>query len=696
MDTAAAERSAGVVGILTRGTTTPALLPPPAEMLGQGKPGEARAPLADDLVHWEGQPLGVVIAETLEQAAHAATLVRVRYETPEPPLLDLRSDAARAQATEPEVWNAREKLQLARGDAAGALAAAGAKERVEPVYTIPVENHHPIELVATTAVWEAPDRLLLYDTTRGIKNLQKIVAAAFALPVENVRVVCHFLGGHFGAKGFIWSQTILAAAAARLVGRPVRLVLSRQQMANAAGQRAATIQEFALAATAQGKLTALRHATHTHCSPVSDYTEPCGIPTKNLYACPNLAISHRLTRLNLPSPVPMRAPGKAPGVFGLECAMDELAAQLGLDPLELRLRNYAEIDEEEKRPWSSKHLRECYTRAAAKFGWSKRQPQPGSTRDRDGRLIGWGMASAIYPAAQSPAAAKATLFADDGHVLVRSATHEAGTGTYTGMTQLIAETLGLPVEKIRFELGDSDFPPAPVNGGSRGTSSVGPAVIAVCRELVKELIKLATADAKSPLSKVYPEGIGPAGNGFLAKGKVRDSYAEILRRAGRTQLDAEASTKAGEAQKQFTFESFGAQFVEVRVDPLLGEVRVSRFVGVYDVGRVLNPQLSRDQIIGAALFGIGAVLMEGTVFDERSGRVLNGNLAEYHVPTFADTPPEFDIEFLDIPDPHMPEPFSRGIGELSICGTPAAVANAVFHATGKRVRDFPITPDKLL
>ncbi len=695
IDTAAAEKSPGVVGILTRGNLMPALQPPPADLLGQGKPGESRAPLADGLVHWDGQPLGVIMAETLEEAQHAASLVRVQYEA-EPPLVDMRSAAARAQTTEPETWNAREKLQLAHGDAAGALATSDAKARVEPTYTLPVENHHPIELIATTAVWETPDRLLVYDTTRGIKNLQKIIAASFGLKVENVRVVCYFLGGHFGSKGFIWSNALLTAAAARLVGRPVRLVLSRQAMANNAGQRAATVQEFALAATAEGKLTALRHATHTHCSPVSDFTEACGIPTKNLYACPNFQISHRLTRVNLPTPVPMRAPGKAPGVLGIECAMDELAAQLGVDPLELRLRNYAETDEAEKKPWSSKHLRECYERGAKKFGWSKRNPRPGSTRDKEGRLIGWGMATAVYPAAQSPAAAKATLFADDGRVVVRSATHEAGTGTYTGMTQLIADALALPAEKVVFELGDSDFPLAPVNGGSRGTSSVGPAVIAACRALVEKLTRLAQADPKSPLSRVYPESIVPGADGFLTKGDMRDSYVEILRRAGLPQLEAEASTKPGEEREKFSFESFGAQFVEVRVDPLLGEVRVSRFVGVYDVGRVVNPQLARSQIVGAAIFSIGMALMEGTTFDPRSGRVLNGDLAEYHLPTFADTPPEIDVSFLDIPDPHMPEPFARGIGELAICGTPAAIANAVFHATGKRVREFPITPDKLL
>jgi xanthine dehydrogenase YagR molybdenum-binding subunit len=393
--------------------------------------------------------------------------------------------------------------------------------------------------------------------------------------------------------------------------------------------------------------------------------------SRMLYSCPNVDVSHRLVRLNLTTPCPMRAPGEAPGVFALECALDELAHKADIDPVEFRLRNYAEFNEFENKPWSNKKLRECYQRGAEKFGWSKRSRKPGSMRAGDGSQIGFGMATAIYPAGQQKAGATAILN-KDGTVTVRSATHEIGTGTYTAMSQFASDTLGIPIEKIRFELGDSQFPEAPNNGGSWLTSSVAPAVMGACRELKKKVVDLV--------------GSWPNDSTQLAN---------LFARSGQEQIQAEFNSEPNkEEREQFSFFSYGALFVEVHVD-LLGQVRMKRAAGVYDVGRMINPRLARSQIVGGMLFGFSMALMEATVPDETTGRIVNANLADYHVAVHAGTP-EFDIDFINEPDPHMPDLGARGIGEIGIVGAPAAVANAVFNATGKRVRDLPITPDKLI
>jgi len=449
------------------------------------------------------------------------------------------------------------------------------------------------------------------------------------------------------------------------------VTLTRPQMFDSAGQRARTKQRFSMGAGKDGKLVALRHATTTHSSPTHEYTESCGNMSRMLYSCPNVEVSHRLVRLNLTTPCPMRAPGETPGVFALECALDEMAHEVGIDPVEFRLRNYAEIDEYKNRPWSSKKLRECYRRGATKFGWSKRNRKPGSMRAAEESQIGFGMATAIYPAGQQKAGATAILN-KDGTVVVRSATHEIGTGTYTAMSQFAAETLGVPIEKVRFELGDSQFPEAPNNGGSWLTASVAPAVMGACRELKKNVVGIA--------------GNWPNDSAQLAN---------LFVRANQEQIQAEFNSEPNkEEQEKFSFFSYGAIFVEVHVD-LFGQVRVKRAVGVYDMGRMINPRLAHSQIIGGMLFGFSTALMEGTVPDANVGRIVNPNLAEYHVAVHADTP-EFDIDFINEPDPHMPDLGARGIGEIGIVGAPAAVANAIFNATGKRVRDLPITPDKLI
>ncbi len=616
IDLSAAKSAPGVIGILTR-ENAPHFRPYPDDLSRADAPGESRVPLQDDEIHYAGQHLGVVVAESFEQATYAA-------------------------------------------------------HKIDFVYSTPIENHNPIETYSTTAEWEAPDRVLIHECTRGIKQLQRVVANAFGLPQENVRIVCPFIGGAFGSKGFQWSHTLLAAAAAKQVQRPVKLTLSRPQMFDSAGQRARTEQRLSIGVDKTGKLVALRHATTTHSSPTHDYTEPCGNTSRMLYSCPNVEVSHRLVRLNLTTPCPMRAPGETPGVFALECALDELAHEIGVDPVEFRLRNYAEIDEYQNRPWSSKKLRECYQRGAEKFGWSNRNKKPGSMRAAEGSKIGYGMATAIYPAGQQKAGATAILN-KDGTVVVRSATHEIGTGTYTGMSQFAADTLGIPIEKVRFELGDSQFPYAPNNGGSWLTASVAPAVMGACTELKKKVVDIAGSWPNDSMQ-----------------------LTNLFERSRQEQIQAEFNSEPNRAEREkFSFFSYGAVFVEVQVDPF-GQVRVKRVVGVYDMGRMINPRLARSQILGGMLFGFSTALMESTVPDPNVGRIVNPNLAEYHIAVHADTPPEFDIDFINEPDPHMADLGARGIGEIGIVGVPAAVANAIFHATGKRVRDLPITLDKLI
>src|SRR5438552_9524416 len=493
IDLSAAKSAPCVVGILTR-ENAPHFRPYPDDLRKPGAPGENRVPLQDDEIYHDGQHLGVVVAESFEEATYAASLVQVTYQS-QPPVVTLYEERAQKDETAPEKFAGREALQHKRGDVNSALATAAHK--IDFVYSTPIENHNPIETYSTTSDWESADQLLIHECTRGIKQLQRVVANAFGLPQENVRIVCPFIGGAFGSKGFQWSHTLLAAAAAKLAQRPVKLTLTRPQMFDSAGQRARTEQRLSIGADKTGKLVALRHATTTHSSPTHDYTEPCGNTSRMLYSCPNVEVSHRLVRLNLTTPCPMRAPGETPGVFALECALDELAHEIGVDPVEFRLRNYAEIDEYQNKPWSSKKLRECYQRGAEKFGWSNRNKKPGSMRAAEGSQIGFGMATAIYPAGQQKAGATAILN-KDGTVVVRSATHEIGTGTYTGMSQFAADTLGIPVDRIRFELGDSQFPEAPNNGGSWLTSSVAPAVMGACRELKNKVIELAGAWPDDP------------------------------------------------------------------------------------------------------------------------------------------------------------------------------------------------------
>jgi xanthine dehydrogenase YagR molybdenum-binding subunit len=544
-----------------------------------------------------------------------------------------------------------------------------------------------------------------------------------------VRVVSLYIGGGFGSKGFSWPNTVLACMAANLVKRPVKLVVNRQQMFTSNGRRSQTVQKIGLGADAQGKLSAVKHDTTSETSFVDEFTETAGVATTMLYSSPNLQVNHNLVRLNRVTPCPMRAPGEAPGTYAIEVGMDELAHKLNIDPLQLRLINYADMEEQKKKPFSSKNLKDCYTRGAESIGWSARNPKPGMTREGN-YLIGYGMATATYPANRSASSAKAILFAD-GHAEILCATQDIGTGTYTIMTQIAADALGLPIDKVKVKLGDSDFPKGANSGGSQVTASVGPAIRAAALGAVDKVIKMAVADSNSPLHGLKTEQVMVT-NGMMhlkdnpAKG---ESYQQLFSRNQMPQLEAFATTNAStrEAQtpatppkndkemaqqkeseanpevkadeqtdrKGHAFHSFGAQFVKVRVDELLGTVHIDKIVSVMDIGKVMNLKTAKNQIMGGAIFGIGMALMEGTEYDPNRGRVITRDLAQYLLPVHADMP-EFDVQFLDVPDPVISPIGARGIGEIGITGITAAIANAVFNATGKRVRDLPIRPEKLI
>ncbi|GAA3925732.1 xanthine dehydrogenase family protein molybdopterin-binding subunit [Hymenobacter algoricola] len=698
LDVRAARQAPGVLAVMTH-ENAPRLQPIPAKVgetqfRGEGGITETRQPLQTAAIEYAGQPLAVVVADTHERARHAASLVRVTYETRAPQLA--MATASRQTLPESFLGNEEEKLQVTVGDPAAALAAAPV--RLERVYESAITHHNPIEPLATIARWEkraGADFLTLYDTTRGLEVLQQVMATSLGLPRESVHVICPFVGGAFGAKGWLYAPPLLTAMAARLVGKPVKIEWRRQDMFAVAGQRAATRQTLALGATRDGKITALRHDTQTHSSVSSGFTEPCARVTRMLYAVPNIGFAHQLAHLHLPSPCPMRGPGETVGGWALECAIDELAAELNLDPVELRLRNYADKNPETGKPWSSKQLRQCYARGKELIGWDARNPRPRSMREGN-TLIGYGMATTMYPAGRREAQARATIFAD-GRALVQNATHELGNGAYTIFRQISADALALPIERVRFELGDSALPSAPTTGGSTTTATVGPAAQQAARTVLGALKRLAASDAQSPLFGAAAAAID-AREGRLvlranpAKG---EEYGAILRRAKLPSIVATDGAKPGEERQKYSFYSFGAVFAQVRVDEASGVIRVARLCAVYDVGRLMNPKTAHSQIIGGMAMGVGATLMEATRYDSRNGRAVVRNLADYHVPSMADTP-DITVEWLNIPDPHISELGARGIGEIGCVGTPAAITNAVFHATGRRLRSLPLTPDKLV
>lgn len=659
---------AGVVGILTH----------------ENAPRIARQGvlifLQEPAVHFAGQPVAVVVAETPEQARLAATAVEVRYEeSAAVTAVGHRLDQAFAPKTAGRV-----ATDSRRGDPEHGLAQA--ELVIEQRYTTSVNNHLPLEPHAVIASFDA-DRLTVHTATQAIFAHREALAACFALHVDQVRVVSRYLGGGFGAKGSAWFPgLVLGVMAALQIGRPVKFELTREQMFTLVGRRQETIQHVRLGATREGRLTAIVHDTIAQTSTYGEYADPVGTTARIFYACANVATSHRLVRVNAPQPNPMRAPGEGPGSFALESALDELAHELGLDPLELRLRNYADHDQHADRPWSSNGLRACYRVAADSFGWAERRGVTGSMRD--GRhLLGWGMASACYPVYRMASEARIRID-KDGAVLVQCGTQDMGTGTYTVLSQLAAEILGVPLGRVTVELGDTLLPEGPYSGGSLATASFAPAVEEAARTLRRNLLELAAGDPRSPLHGVSSDRL------MIEEGYVRgeagnrsESLSDLVARAAPDGQEAFARTTPDE-KPRYSSNGYGAVLAEVRVDPELGEVRVARLTAAYATGRILNPLLARSQHIGGLVFGIGMALHEATVMDERLGRIVNDNFSGYLVPVHADMP-RFDIHLVDEEDPHLGSGI-KGIGMLGTVGTAAAIANAVFHATGRRIRRLPI------
>ena len=639
----------------------------------------------DDKIHYSNQPVALVIASTLEQAQHAAALVQVAYEQ-----AASQTDLAKNLA---HGYTPKRSEDYSRGQP---QAHKTAPVQIAYEYQTPLQVHNPMEMHAAIAEWRG-NQLTVWNKTQAPTLAQKDLMKLWNLPKESVQVHSPFVGGAFGSSSRIWPPEMAAILGAKVVGRPVKVMNQREQEFNMVGYRPRSVQRVALGAQPDGTLVGVSHAVFGATSRYEQFTERTLHPTKSGYRCPNAELTYQLVPLDLSTPCWARGPGETTGSFALESAMDELAYALHMDPLALRLKNFAEVDPAGDKPWSSNYLRECYALGAEKFGWSRRNPAPAATRDGDW-LVGQGMAMGIYKAVRAKASARARLL-PDGTLLVQSAAADVGPGTATIMTQIAADASGVAPENIRFELGDADFPPAPGQFGSHTAASVGAAVHDTCSALKQQLINLAYSTPGSPFAKVNKLTELVAEDGAVRLGShlaTSLGYGEVLRRAGQPALEVTHESPEVPEKGEKSGKSFGASFVEVRVHAHTREVRVTRIVSAIDAGRIMNPRTARSQVYGAITWGLGLALMEDAVLDHRFGRVTNHDLANYHVPVNADIPTDIDVIFIDKPDTYLDPVGAKGLGEIGIVGFTAAIANAVYHATGKRVRELPITPDKLL
>ena len=682
-DLTEAEGMPGVLAIITPDNAGRLQHP---EHVQQAVPGPL---LQNKDILFNGQHIAVVVADGLEQAEAAAAAVRVRYFNAE---AATSMDALLGQAYPPKHFrNGQRPPDSNRGDPDGTFNSGAVK--LDTTYVTPIEHHNPMEPHATIASWNG-DKLTVWTATQGISGARATLAGQFGIDQSGVRIICPYLGGGFGSKGNTWPPATLAALAARTVGRPVKLVLSRAQMYYSNGYRPRTVQKLTLSSDIDGRLIAVRHDGFSSMSQPSlgEFCEPVALATEMLYACPNVAVTHRLVGLNMPLPTYMRAPGEASGVFALESAMDEMAAALKMDPIKFRLQNYAETDPHENKPFASKALRACYEQGAQAFGWEKRSAEPRSMRDGN-TLVGWGFATSTYPTNRQPSAVRVRMDRA-GNVTVQSGTQDIGTGTYTVMTQVASDALGIPMQRIRFELGDSSLPPAPVSGGSQTVASVGPSFHAACEALIDKIKDLAIADGGAGWRGQSRDAL-LIRDGLVTAADRRVPIGALLEKSGHPFIEAEVQTKPGDEKQRFSMHAFGAQFAEVRIDRDLGEIRVSRFTGAFDAGHVLNTKTARSQLIGGITYGIGMALLEETLIDGETGRVVNPNVAEYLMPVNADIP---EIQTIIVPnDDTVSNPLgAKGIGELPMVGVAAAIANAVYHATGVRVRKVPIRIEDVL
>jgi xanthine dehydrogenase YagR molybdenum-binding subunit len=651
INTRDAEKALGVKAIFT--PKNPPKMFKPANDFMSSKLYEARLPLSDDQIYYGGQIIGLVVADTFERAREAAHLVKVEYVTQQP-LVNPKK--ATFQEAPPQFG---EELQFQKGQFT-----AGTATTFEATYTTSTELHAPLEPHAIIAQWQGVESLTVYEPSQWVASSQRTYAQLFGLVAERVRIVSPYIGGAFGCKAFPWPHGVLCAAAARQLQRPLKVVLNRRQMTANAGHRSETEQTIRLGVNTDGTLVSIEHEVQSFTSLVDVFAEPCTSITPVMYTAPNLKLNQELALINVGTPTFMRGPGENPGLWALESAMDELAWALKIDPVQLRLKNEAKVHQRKGLPFSAKHFADCLTVGAKQFGWSERSPQPRSLK-RDGKLIGWGMAGATFPGMRGKASVKVRLL-PNGTAHVLTSGNDMGTGAYTVVAATAAETLGIPFEQVRVELGDSVLPDGGLAGGSQMTASLTPAVMVACQEVLKTAQVTTAAEA------------------FTA-----------LRQSGRDAFEATASSAPGSEGKKWAFQSWGAHFCEVSVDEEIGRLRVTRWVSVMDIGRVMNAKTAASQVRGAVIMGIGQALMEECHLDPNSGYPVVYDLATYHFPSHADVP-RIDVVFVGEPDLNFNPLGARGVGEVGITGVSPALANAVYHATGKRLRSLPITPDKLL
>ena len=650
IDSKAAESAPGVVAVISH-------LNAPKIPGYEGK--EEIKTFNDSRIYFNGQPVVLVIADTFERAKHAASLVKVQYNK-EPHQTSI--EAGMQNTFKP--WG--DGSDYLRGEA---NAYQNAPVKIEAEYRTPIHVHNAMEPFAMTALWNG-DKVTVYTKSQYIKGMQREIMGMFKLPEENVTVNSKVIGGAFGSGSPLWPYAKATLIGAKMIGKPLKVVIDRGQMFTMVGYRSPAIQKMGMGATADGKLTGITHIATGETATYQQFAEGITSTTNILYDCPNVNTEYRLTRLDMSVPTYTRGPGETTGVYALESAVDELANALNMDPLEFRKKNYSERDPEQNLPWSSKYLKECYEIGAAHFGWDKRSQKPGSVM-KDGWLVGYGVSNGVYGAGRAPCAAKARLTAD-GILLIQSSTSDMGPGTATVMVKIASDIINIPVENIKFELGNSSLPAAPGEYGSMTTSSVGSAVYEVCTALNEKFNQL---DGKS--------------------GAGDPDYVRILKDHNLPYVEVTHKSGGSPNANKYSSHAYCVHFVEVNVHPTLGTVKVTRVVAALDGGKILNPITARSQVIGGAVWGISMALMEGGVLDHRYGKYVNNNLADYHFASNADVP-QIEVLFVDKPDPVTNAMGSKGIGEVTIVGFAAAVANAVFNATGKRVRDLPITPDKLV
>jgi xanthine dehydrogenase YagR molybdenum-binding subunit len=686
LDVAAAKRHPGVVEVMTS-QNRPALADDPD---AKTNPFMFRMELLqNDRVRYVNQPIAVVIARTLEAATEGAALLSPRYEA-EPARVTL--DAT--DSFTPPAVGVGHPAVVAHGDVEEALASS--PRTIDAGYETPAQYHNPMEPHAVVAAWDG-DTLSIDTPSQGMAMAQGRIAGLFGISPDKIHIRSPFLGGGFGCKGLVKGPQVLGILAAKLVGRPVKLVLRREQMFGPVGHRSPSRQRLRIGASADGNLAAIEHRAKIATSSFDDFFEPAADASHSLYASPVIATSHEAVRLDTGTPLFMRAPGEATGSLALESAIDEMAQACGLDPLAFRLKNHADVEPITGKPFSSKALRECYTKGAEKFGWSKRPLQPRQMRDKDGFLVGWGMGTATFPALMFAAEARAVL-RRDGSGLMETGAHDMGQGAWTAFAQIAADALALDLDDVEFKAGSSDLPDAGIAGGSAHTATAGVAIHNAGANVIARLAELATGDRRSPLFGAGNAGV-VARNGRLRRrdddGRS-ESFGDILARAGLAEIEARGSGAMDPAaQTDYAMRAHGAVFAEVKVDPDLGQIRVTRMIGAFAAGRIVNPHLVRSQYLGGMIWGVSFALHEKAIVDPRSGRIMNANLGEYHVPVNADVP-SMEALMIEEHDPHVNALGIKGVGEIGITGSAGAVANAVWHATGVRARRFPIPIEDLV